>query len=306
MHAITLAHSLDILTKETNATRAPRLLAQLCLNEFHSDVSPESARLVQWHLAEVSACVDPSAAIPEARKTPLSAVWQDGKGFQDETFRKFVSEFRLSWVTSPVSHADLAEADEDEGLTWELGPTDRYEVRTVYAVDCHGSDCEMVAIADHVGEHIATLDVPQLAINYGLWDTESEEWVTDFSEVETPDQELQTQYGDTLDVYNDEGEADEAAERLNIQDARENCYGYPWAQYNCYQLQGGTERHSEALTQAGFRVAEHTPSGETYFGIDGGGYCFDVHWVKLALLLAGAQGVPTDSGRRVFVAGYSE
>jgi hypothetical protein len=306
MFLSTFNNALPILTTATNATQAPRLLAQIVLNSSPSEPTGLTGRrLLDWYTAELACGFDATAPL---QTVDLSTLWQDGTGFLDTAFEKWVRRFRAQ-VGSSVSHDDLKTANEDEGdgITWEIVPGNRFEVRTVYAVDAHGTDSEMVAIADHVGERLAECYADQVATSYGIWDTEDDSWVDDFSEIETPDMELQTQYGDTLDVYCDESEADDSAEELNRIATNENAYGVPWAQYASYRVDGLS---IEALLSAGFQVAEHMPSGTSYFGVDGGGYCQDVHWVKLALLCWGpgtrsSDGVPTDSGQRVFVAGYS-
>lgn len=62
----------------------------------------------------------------------------------------------------------------------------------------------------------------------------------------------------------------------------EPTYGYPWASYATWRLPDGYD--AAELRAAGFIVAAYTPSGETFFGVDGGGYDFlSAHWGPLYL-----------------------
>lgn len=77
----------------------------------------------------------------------------------------------------------------------------------------------------------------------------------------------------------DESEATEAAQAASVEAYRESANGWPWAQNSGYPID---EREADDFHAAGFVVATHEPSGETYAGIDGGGYSMtDAHWAPL-------------------------
>lgn len=99
----------------------------------------------------------------------------------------------------------------------------------------------------------------------------------------------------------DESEATEAAQAANVEAYRESANGWPWAQNSGYPID---EREADDFGAAGFVVATHEPSGQTYAGIDGGGYGFtDAHWAPLmAQRAAGRFGWPvrTSAGLRRF------
>ena len=89
----------------------------------------------------------------------------------------------------------------------------------------------------------------------------------------------------------DESSATEAAQAGNVEDYRTNANGWPWAQTSGYPID---KREADDFDAAGFVVATHEPSGQTYAGIDGGNYSMlDAHWAPLyAARMAGRYGSP--------------
>lgn len=79
----------------------------------------------------------------------------------------------------------------------------------------------------------------------------------------------------------DESSARGAAEAGNMEDYRANCHAMPFAWNTAAKID---RMYTEDFAAAGFVVAEHTPSGDLYAGIDGGGYDFiEAHWSRAFL-----------------------
>ena len=79
----------------------------------------------------------------------------------------------------------------------------------------------------------------------------------------------------------DESSADAAAEAANVEAYKEGAAGWPFAQNYAAAID---IRDADDFSAAGFVVAEHTPSGQVYAGIDGGGYdLLEAHWCPLFL-----------------------
>ena len=78
--------------------------------------------------------------------------------------------------------------------------------------------------------------------------------------------------GEILTITDDE---DEAADYVR-EDREQSRYGYPWAWGWAYHIDESDARyHADIIQRAGYVMAEQTATGETFAGIDGGGYNFN-------------------------------
>lgn len=103
--------------------------------------------------------------------------------------------------------------------------------------------------------------------------------------------------GQRADFYEDEAEAQELADRSYADEPRDS-YGFPWANMTAYRPDDHIDTTS--LHAAGFVVAEYTGGdGDRYrlCGIDGGGYSFEDHFVRLYVAHAEDKGWTTKTQR---------
>lgn len=132
------------------------------------------------------------------------------------------------------------------------------------------------------------------ALAAGLTAQEQEETVYIVVDTDTRDASTSTGYQDArdgdrygpfsdhddYDPTNDE-EAQAAADRGNLEDYRSNCADWPFAWNTAPKID---RMYIEDFVAAGFVVVEHTPSGDVYAGIDGGGFDFlSGLWVRAYL-----------------------
>lgn len=235
-----------------------------------------------------------------------------GAGIRDQTFEALIG--RMARECYAVSHDDL-KVDPD-GLTWDhtVGlDLDDEEIAAGYVtlrvtVDPEGPDPDDELAPYHEGpgpvvvytgpcndegeiddpgtgstvdptDPVAVLryndrnDGPRKGFVAGVFFLRfGGDWGVSFY-VDDPD------HGDT--EYDDIQDALDAARDAARRDV-EPSYGYPWAQSRAYRI---PDRYDVSECRAaGFTVAEHTPSGVVYMGVDGGGYDFlSSHWGPLYL-----------------------
>ncbi len=98
-----------------------------------------------------------------------------------------------------------------------------------------------------------------------------------------------------IEEHDDETDAREDCDRRNLDQGRDDLYGFPFAQRFGYQIE---EREIERFIEHGFVVWRF--DGDPIAGIDGGGYSFDdAHWRPMWLAMMAGCVIDTDGGPRV-------
>jgi hypothetical protein len=248
----------------------------------------------------------------------------------DAAVREEVTAWRdRRWNMVDVSELAGTGEDDTDGETWTVlrgwsrfvvREVPRYEVRAAkvghYVHDnesndehepsadvfeATGVDPEESVLGPDTARALVDVCNEDSATVYLVWDTEAGGDARDGD-----------RYGPFVeyDIYDatDEDDATRAAEGANIEDYRANANGWPFAWNTAAAID---KRDADDFAAAGFVVATHEPSGQTYAGIDGGGYDFlEAHWSRLylACLLFGKYApaciyVPTADGLRRVVRG---
>lgn len=196
--------------------------------------------------------------------------------FLDTATRILGTSLPLSCLTPKDCDGDDLPHNPDGEPAWEYiedDPAEQVYAVTVCAVESEGRilwTCDTSATDD--GE-----DFPAVLLDY------TEEIEQAAISLNGDPQDVND--GDEVCVYvpvSDDGEVltitdDEAEAADQIRERREESrYGYPWAWGWAYHIDSSDARyHADIIQRAGYVMAEQTAMGETFTGIDGGGYDFD-------------------------------
>lgn len=263
---------------------------------------------------------------PNVVKVTLEQLVPNKANFKDTRFRSYVNDFMER--NMPGFPMGLLDTDSDIAYErWDVLPTPRYVVKTVQAKTYTCSECEELYtpsayedLENHVcctpestgtsGEEAIDIIMEEnLQSYYVLVDTDYSDtsYVTDAG-TDTFELDGQDIEGWDVDAWN-ESDAEDKADELNIENAQESGYGFPWAHSWCHLPEDFID--NEELQAAGFKVATYTGGAGTrnddtfrLAGIDGGGYGFaEAHFAALVGIVAWRRNwiVQTDNGEAYIV-----
>ena len=236
------------------------------------------------------------------RETPIihwSEVFKVGE-YIDEVFKNEVRE----WANRTMDSISMGLLDTTDHERWEITPESTHEAKQVVITTWYCSVCGPDHPLDKDDECCTDgMDEPLLLKSksrklWGVVDNNTDNFMhygVDYvgNDIE-PFYDEEADHDGEADVYFwvAESEADDAAKWCDEANYREHghaSHGFPWANGRGYLPD--TWVSDWALQGAGFVVAHYTGGGGDQYGevfrivgIDGGGYCFDGHFVRLFLL----------------------